>query len=93
MTRRISNGGRASRPSSREAAQEYSHGEVAKFRKRSREAAKECSPRRKPWGRIEKQTSPSEAKERCSGESDVLLGGAALPALRSKPNVTTGFSR
>ena len=44
--------------------------------------AKECGPRRKPWGRIEEQTSPGGAKERCDESSDLLLGGAALPALR-----------
>jgi general secretion pathway protein G len=32
----------------------------------SREAAQECSPRRKPWGRSEKQRSPSGAKEQFS---------------------------
>jgi hypothetical protein len=33
----------------------------------SRKAAKECSPRRKPWERIEEQTAPAGRKKNAMG--------------------------
>jgi len=39
---------------------------------KSREAAKECSPRRKPWEEFESLTSPEGAKEKMLDENQLL---------------------
>ena len=49
----------------------------------SREAAKECSPRRKAWVEGEKRSSPRGAKEAFSGNSTTRAYGAGICTLEA----------
>jgi len=81
----MNDGGRASRPSSREAAEESESAGRGKSKKTSREGAR-MQPMAQAVGRGAKQTSPSGAKEWLSRWIEILaFGWRSASALRSKP--------